>query len=65
MLPPPLDAYCSDSASAKPIVKVPSTVSSFTSQLSRDVQLGLSHVFQEYVFLTYEQIDYTTHYYFL
>jgi CCR4-NOT transcription complex subunit 4 len=28
MLPPPLDAYCSDSSSAKPIIKVPSTVSS-------------------------------------
>ncbi|KAL1208577.1 hypothetical protein V5N11_008054 [Cardamine amara subsp. amara] len=25
MLPPPLDAYCSDSSSAKPITKVPST----------------------------------------
>ncbi|KAL9284066.1 putative transcription factor C2H2 family [Arabidopsis thaliana] len=25
MLPPPLDAYCSDSSSAKPIIKVPST----------------------------------------
>ncbi|ESQ42329.1 hypothetical protein EUTSA_v10012567mg [Eutrema salsugineum] len=25
MLPPPLDAYCSDSSSAKPIVKVPSS----------------------------------------
>ncbi|KAG2311068.1 hypothetical protein Bca52824_022625 [Brassica carinata] len=34
MLPPPLDAFCTDSSSAKPIVKVPSSGTHITNQQS-------------------------------
>ncbi|KAF8051702.1 hypothetical protein N665_1682s0007 [Sinapis alba] len=34
MLPPPLDAYCSDSSTAKPIAKVPSTTAAASSPKS-------------------------------
>ncbi|XP_048628155.1 uncharacterized protein LOC106419711 isoform X2 [Brassica napus] len=35
MLPPPLDAFCSDSSSAKPIAKIPSSVSSSAVSVPR------------------------------
>jgi len=48
MLPPPLDAYTSDSSTGNPIAKVPSSVSSisFSNLPWYKVLFGLCHPYQ-------------------